>query len=74
MSVILPDDIRSLEQKTPNQQLQIIYEYIKYIREQLDFWGSNRESSISSIIAQIDLLTQLQIFDDEGNQIWPPTS
>ena len=56
MAQILPDDIRTIQDKQDVEKIQVIYDYIKYMREYLDFWGNNRSKEISSIEAEISEL------------------
>lgn len=41
MAAILPDEIRDINQMSDNEKVGSMYEYIKYMHEQLEFWGSN---------------------------------
>lgn len=41
MANIIPDEIRNIDEVGLNEQVQTIYEYIKYMREMLEFWSSN---------------------------------
>lgn len=50
---ILPDDIRKIEDRAVNEQISIVYNYIRYMREQMDFWGSNRSNEINDLSARI---------------------
>lgn len=46
---ILPEDIRDIENADIRQQIQIIHEYIKYMREMIEFWASNAGRGVGQI-------------------------
>mgnify|MGYP006988834581 CR=1 FL=1 len=46
---ILPEDIKDKREMDLYQWVDTIYEYIKYMKEQLDFWGERRTAEISDI-------------------------
>lgn len=54
---ILPDDIRDIE--TSDGPLQTIHRYIRYMREQIEFWGSNREREIKSMEVEADSISEV---------------
>ena len=57
MSKILPDDIQGLSNNTA-ADVQLLYGYIKYMQEQLDFWANRRELEIADLTARIAALEE----------------
>lgn len=57
MSKILPDDIRELSNNTA-ADVQMIYGYIKYMQEQLDFWTNRKEIDLDDMKARIAALEE----------------
>ena len=51
---IIPDDIKNLEGQEPQRKQNIIYEYIKYMREQIEFWAQNRIKDITNLFTRVD--------------------
>ena len=43
---IIPDDIQNTSNNV-KEQIQTLYDYIVYMKEQLEFWGKNRVQSIN---------------------------
>lgn len=37
---------------------EILHQYIKYMHEQLEFWGTNRQKDIAELRARIEVLEQ----------------
>ena len=50
---IIPDDIKNLEGQEPQRKQNIIYEYIKYMREQIEFWAQNRLKDITNLFTRV---------------------
>ena len=59
MGVVLPDDIRDLNGVDDSTKIEAIYQYIKYISEQLEFWATNRKKEMERLEARIATLEQL---------------
>ena len=59
MGVVLPDDIRDLNGVDDSTKIETIYQYIKYISEQLEFWATNRKKEMERLEARIATLEQL---------------
>lgn len=55
---IIPDDIQSIDNAAPEQQIRTIHEYIKYLREQIDFWASRRNAEIQALQTENAALKQ----------------
>lgn len=51
---IIPDDIKNLDGQEPQRKQNIIYEYIKYMREQIEFWAQNRLKDITNLFTRVD--------------------
>lgn len=74
MAAILPDDIRDISSMQLPQQIDTIQKYIKYMKEQIEFWGSNRDKSMSGIEGLIAALTDgLNTLADAMNTILDTT-
>lgn len=39
---VLPDDIQNIDKKDVKDKIKVIYDYIVYLKEQLEFWALNR--------------------------------
>lgn len=52
---ILPDDIQNIEKKDVSEKIKTIYDYIVYIKEQLEFWASNKIKTITAALATLEL-------------------
>lgn len=63
MAAILPDEIKDISQLSDNEKLNAMYEYIKYMHEQLEFWSSN----LNKKLLIVD--DNFQILQDEINGI-----
>ena len=57
MSKILPDDIQGLSNNTA-ADVQLIYGYIKYMQEQLDFWANRKEIELANMDTRIAALEE----------------
>lgn len=53
---IIPDDIKNLDGQEPQRKQNIIYEYIKYMREQIEFWAQNRLKDITNLFTRVEEL------------------
>lgn len=51
---IMADEIQDIDGRrdAPN----VLYQYIKYMHEQLEFWGTNRQREINELRAEINEL------------------
>jgi len=49
MNSIMPDEIRNIDQMQVPDQIRTVYDYIKYMHEQIEFWGSGRGKSMQSM-------------------------
>ena len=61
MASILPDDIKEIENVPENKQIAIIYGYIKYLKEQLEFWTDKQEKQNTSLQGRIEILEEIII-------------
>lgn len=50
---IIPDEIREIQGMDLPKQINVLYNYIKYLKEQIDFWASNRSKDIGDINEEI---------------------
>lgn len=57
MSKILPDDIQGLSNNTA-ADVQLLYGYIKYMAEQIDFWANRKEIELANMDARIAALEE----------------
>jgi len=48
MANIIPDEIRDIDGTDIPSKIHTIYHYIIYMREQIEFWGSNRSKEIAA--------------------------
>lgn len=53
---IIPDEIRELDGMRNPEQIDTIHKYIKYMKEQMEFWASNREKEINNLKARVTAL------------------
>lgn len=55
---IMADEIQDIEGRrdAPN----VLYQYIKYMHEQLEFWGANRQREINELKARVTALEEAQ--------------
>ena len=51
---IMADEIQDIEGR--KDASNILYQYIKYMHEQLEFWGTNRQREINELRAEINEL------------------
>lgn len=49
MAAIIPEELQDTKGDGLKERVSILFEYIKYMREQLEFWGSNRVKNIKSV-------------------------
>lgn len=56
MAHVLPDDIHEIEAYDLPRQVQLMRDYIYYMREQINFWAKNREEEIKALRDRIDAL------------------
>lgn len=54
MSIIFSEDINDNRGEDLNKRVDTIYDYIAYMKEQLEFWARNRTREISGADAKID--------------------
>lgn len=54
---IMADEIRDVEDMS--NVGEITYQYIKYMHEQIEFWGANREKEINQLKAEIAVLKSI---------------
>lgn len=52
---VLPDDIQSIDKKDVSGKIKTIYDYIVYIKEQLEFWAANKIKTITAALAALEL-------------------
>lgn len=52
---ILPDDIQSIDNKDTTGKIKTIYNYIVYLKEQLEFWASNKIKTVTAALATLEL-------------------
>ena len=62
---IMPDEIRDIDQVNVQEQISIMHDYIKYMHEQLEFWGSHRLKELADIQNNINSLSE-RVADLEG--------
>ncbi len=55
--MIFPDEIKEAP-ADQNVKLDIAYKYIVYMKEQMEFWASNREKEITNLSARVTALEQ----------------
>lgn len=55
--MIFPDEIKEAP-ADQNVKLDIAYKYIVYMKEQMEFWASNREKEITNLNARVTALEQ----------------
>lgn len=48
-AIIIPDEIKPIDQETVPQKIQTIYDYIVYMKEQIEFWAGNRTRDITTL-------------------------
>ena len=53
---ILPDEIQDIT--NTQDAAMIAYEYIKYMREMIEFWGGNRMKEIEELKTRVNALEQ----------------
>lgn len=53
-STILSEDIKPISGMPVEKQIETMFEYIKYMQEQLNFWSSNRQKEYEKLRAQIE--------------------
>lgn len=51
---ILSEDIQDITGMEPKQQIETMYRYIQYLKDQLEFWGANREKEIRSLEEKVN--------------------
>lgn len=56
MATIMPDEIPDIV--NGHDATSILHQYIKYMHEQLEFWGSNRQKEINELRARIIALEE----------------
>jgi hypothetical protein len=54
---ILPDDINDVSGQNPDKGVKTIHDYIKYLRESLEFWGEGIKKKLDSISLSLTSLT-----------------
>ena len=57
MNSIIPDEIQDISVQDLPAKITTIYEYMKYMKEQIEFWGSNRSREITELQNQINTLS-----------------
>lgn len=57
--VILSEDIKNITGMTAEKKLDTIVEYIKYMQEQINFWGQNRQKDIDKIRQNVSDLSDI---------------
>lgn len=55
--MIFPDEIKEAP-ADQSAKLDIAYKYIVYMKEQMEFWASNREKEITNLNARVTALEQ----------------
>jgi hypothetical protein len=57
--VILSEDIKNITGMSAEKKLDTIVEYIKYMQEQINFWGQNRQKDIDKIRQSVSDLSDI---------------
>lgn len=55
--MIFPDEIKEAP-ADQSAKLDIAYKYIVYMKEQMEFWASNRDKEINNLKARVTALEQ----------------
>ena len=51
---VIPDNIHDItSNRDTSKQIEALFNYIQYMREQIEFWGSNRVKDIEEIKTKI---------------------
>ena len=58
MAIIFSDDINDQRGESVPKRVDTVYEYIRYMTEQLEFWARNRTREISETGAEIDAVSE----------------
>ena len=51
---VLPDDIQSIDNKDTTGKIKTIYNYIVYLKEQLEFWASTKIKTVTAALANLE--------------------
>ena len=49
MAIIIPNEIQDVGEDQPKRKIEVIFDYIKYMKESLEFWGNGRQKDIENL-------------------------